>query len=144
MLNTLEDFLEAPEGAGSLLAHARLLLRITHLYSEIAPSHLYQASTVANYKSGFIVIHAENGAVATKLRQLANTLAQGFSKRGIECSGVLVKVQVKTIEAKSGNCHKKPLSSSSLLALRELHDSLPASELREAVGRLIQRSAKAE
>ena len=74
MQNSLEDFLEAPDGAGKVLAHARLLLRLTRLYQTIAPAHLAAASHLANYKSGIVVIHATNGAVATKLKQLAPTL----------------------------------------------------------------------
>ena len=92
MQKTLENYLEATDCAEKILAHARLLIKLTHLYQKIAPAHLGQASTLANYKSGIIVIHATSGAVAAKLRQLAPTLADGFSKKGVECSGVQVKV----------------------------------------------------
>ena len=95
MQNSLEDFLEAPDGASKVLAHARLLLRLTRLYQTIAPAHLAAASHLANYKSGIVVIHATSGAVATKLKQLAPTLADGFSRKGIECNGVQVKVQAR-------------------------------------------------
>jgi hypothetical protein len=46
------------EGAGKVLAHARLLAKLAGLFQEIAPPHLGQASSVANYKSGIVVIHA--------------------------------------------------------------------------------------
>ena len=144
MPNTLEDFLETADGAGHVLAHARLLLRLSHLYQEIAPAHLRQASTLANYKSGIVVIHASNGAVATKLRQLALSLAEGFSKRGVECSGVQVKVQAGKIPTQSTGSTPKPLSSRSGKSLKELHDSLPESALRSAVATLIDRSLKVE
>ena len=141
MLNTLEEFLEAPDGASSVLAHARLLLRLTHLYHEIAPPHLSQSSTVANYKLGLVIVHATNGAVATKLRQLASTLADGFSKRGIECNGVQVKVQAQKSSMQSISSTQKPLTTPSRLALQELCDTLPDSELKLAIGTLIRRSA---
>lgn len=44
MPNTLQDFLEAADGAGNMLAHTGLLLRLAYLYEQIAPAHLRQAS----------------------------------------------------------------------------------------------------
>ena len=61
---SLESYLDAADGAGKVLAHARLLMKLTHLYQEIAPPHLGQASSLANYKSGIIVILAASGAIA--------------------------------------------------------------------------------
>jgi hypothetical protein len=137
MQNSLENYLEAADGAGKVMAHARLLLKLTHLYQEIAPMHLGQASSLANYKSGIIVIHAVSGAVAAKLRQLAPTLADGFSKRGIECNGVQVKVQARKISTQSTTSTQKPLSSRASRELKGLRDSLPDSPLRAAVESLL-------
>lgn len=144
MRNTLEDFLDAANGAASVLAHARLLLRLADLYQEIAPAHLHQASKLANYKSGIVVIHATNGAVAVKLRQLATTLADGFSKRGVECSGVQVKVQASETPTQSRSSMPKPLSPQTSRTLEDLRDSLPDSDLRRAVDTLIRKSARKE
>ena len=140
MQNSLEDFLEAPDGASKVLAHARLLLRLTRLYQTIAPAHLAAASHLANYKSGIVVIHATNGAVATKLKQLAPTLADGFSRKGIECNGVQVKVQARESGTQSRTSDPKPLSSSASRSLSDLRDSLPESPLRTALQTLIERA----
>ncbi|MFT3849214.1 MAG: DciA family protein [Propionivibrio sp.] len=144
MQKTLEDFLEAPDGAGKVLAHARLLLRLTRLYQTIAPAHLAASSHVANYKSGTVVIHAASGAVATKLRQFAPTLADGFSRKGIECSGVQVKVQARETGTQSTTSTPKPLSSSASQTLGDLRDTLPNSPLREALDTLLTRAFIAE
>lgn len=140
MQKTLEDFLEAPDGAGKVLAHARLLLRLARLYPTIAPAHLANASHLANYKSGIIVIHAASGAVATKLKQLAPTLSDGFSKRGIECNGVQVKVQARETGTQSRTSQQKPLSPQTGQRLAELRDTLPESPLRAALDTLLQRA----
>ena len=137
MHKPLDDFLEAPDGAGKVLAHARLLLRLTGLYQTIAPAHLAAASHLANYKSGIVVIHASSGAVATKLKQLAPTLADGFSKRGIECNGVQVKVQAGEIGTQSRTSIHRPLSSSAGKTLGDLRDTLPTSPLRTALDSLL-------
>ena len=144
MQNSLENYLQAADGAGKVLAHARLLMKLTHLYQEIAPAHLGQASRLANYKSGIIVIHAVSGAVAAKLRQLAPTLADGFSKRGIECSGVQVKVQARKMSAQSMSSTKKPLTPGASRSLEGLRDSLPSSPLRAALATLLERAARTE
>ena len=141
---SLESYLDAADGAGKVLAHARLLMKLTQLYHEIAPAHLGQASDLANYKSGIVVIHAASGAVAAKLRQLAPTLADGFSKRGVECNGVQIKVQARKIGAQSMTSTQKPLSSRTSRTLEGLRDSLPASPLRAALETLLVRSARTE
>jgi hypothetical protein len=143
MQNSLENFLEAADGAGKVLAHAKLLIKLAQMYKELAPTHLSQASSLANYKSGMIVVHAVSGAVAAKLRQMAPTLADGFSKRGIECNGVQVKVQARKLDAQSRTSTQKPLSSRTSQELTDLRDSLPASSLREALDSLLTRSTRA-
>lgn len=144
MQNSLENYLEAADGAGKVLAHARLLIKLTHLYQEIAPAHLGQASSLANYKTGIIVIHAVSGAVAAKLRQLAPTLADGFSKRGVECNGVQVKVQAHKTDMQSRASTQKPLSLRASREIEGLRDSLPASPLKAALESLLAHAAKEE
>ena len=140
MQKSLENYLEATDGAGKVLAHARLLIKLANLYQKIAPAHLSQASTLANYKSGIIVIHATSGAVAAKLRQLAPSLADGFSKKGIECNGVQVKVQAPEINTQSMTSTQKPLSIKTEQSLCELRDHLPQSPLRSALENLLARA----
>ena len=144
MYASLENFLEAADGAGRVLAHAKLLVKLARVYQELTPAHLTQASKLANYKSGTIVIHAVSGAVAAKLRQMAPTLAAGFSKRGIECNGVQVKVQAREFGAQSRTSTLKPLSSASSHSLASLRDTLPPSPLRDALNTLLTRSARAD
>lgn len=144
MQKTLENYLESADGAAAIMAHARLLMKLGRLYEEIAPSHLAMASRLANYKSRTLVIHADNGPVAAKLRQLAPTLADGFSQRGIECNGVQVKVQAAKINSQSMASTKKPLTANARGSIGSLHDALPESPLRSALNTLLERSAKAE
>jgi hypothetical protein len=141
MQKSLENYLEAADGAGKVLAHARLLIKLTRLYQELAPAHLGAASRLANYKSGIIVIHAASGAVAAKLRQLAPTLADGFGQRGVVCNGVQVKVHADEGGAQARASRQKPLTSRASRELAGLRDSLPASPLRAALENLLARAA---
>ena len=108
------------------------------------PSHLGQASSVANYKSRVVVIHASNGAVATKLRQMAPTLLATFTQRGFECSGVQVRVHARLDPETARGPAQKPLSVRTTQELAALSDSLPLSPLRTALENLLTRSAKQE
>ena len=102
MQNSLEHYLEATDGAGRLMAHARLLVKLARLYREIAPPHLLQASTLANYKSGTIVIHAHSGAIAAKLRQLATTLTEVFPDEGSSVAAFRSKCKPLIIQHNHG------------------------------------------
>jgi hypothetical protein len=140
---TLEDYLDSPDGAGKVLAHVRQLLRLERLYRDIAPAYLSGMSRLVNYKSGTVLIHAGNGAAAAKLRQLAPTLIDGFSRRGVECHGVEIKVRGAAAEPGNASARqktRKPLSARTFRALGDLRDSLPDSELRQALDTLIRRS----
>lgn len=144
MHHSIENYLAADDGAGKLLAHARLLQKLARIFAEVSPTHLAQASCLANYRTGIIFIHAANGAVAAKLRQLAPRLANEFSVRGFECSGVHVKVQAAEIPHQSMTSAIKPLSGKARSEISGLRERLPQSPLREALGTLLERSATTE
>ncbi|WP_263768906.1 DUF721 domain-containing protein [Propionivibrio soli] len=144
MQKSLENYLEAADGAGKVLTHARLLIKLARLYQQVAPPHLAQSSRLVNLKSGTLVIHAASGAVAAKLRQLAPTLVDIFLNRGIECNDVQVKVQARDYREQSSTSTLKPLSSRASGELTTLRDSLPNSSLRSAIETLLERSARRE
>lgn len=140
----LDNYLADTDGAGRLMAHAALLQKLARIYANTAPEHLGRASRVANFKSGTVVIHADNGAVAVKLRQMAPSLAREFSNRGVECSGVQVKVQALEILDHSTAPTYRPLPARADRELGELAAGMRDSPLRAAIETLRRRSAKAE
>jgi hypothetical protein len=144
MADTLDRFLAAPDGAAKVMAHAQLLLRLEEIFRLVAPAQLVPASTVANFKSGILVIHAHNGAVAAKLRQLAPTLANELTQRGIDCRGLQIRAHAVQPPTPARNPQPRPLSAGSCERLAALRESLPASPLRQAVERLLARSARQE
>ncbi|HNJ76961.1 MAG TPA: DciA family protein [Azospira sp.] len=142
--DSLDHFLKHSEGAGRLMAHAKLLQKLARFYRDILPQHLYAASRVANFKSGTVVIHADNGAVAVKLRQMGPSLTREFSSRGIECTGVTVKVQALDISHQSRSPEDRPLPEGARRNLGRLAEGMPASPLREAIEQLLKRSLRGE
>lgn len=131
----------AGSAAASLLAHAERLNRLAETYSASVPEHLGAASHVANFKSGCVIIHADNGAVATKLRQLAPRLGLAFSEKGIECSEVRIKVQAVETSAPQAPHMPRTITRQARESLVKFSESLPESSLRSALQRLVERAA---
>lgn len=139
-----EQYLDSDAAASRVMAHARLLLKLSRHFEAIAPAGLRHAAHVANFKSGKIIIHADNGAVATKIRQMSQRFCDELSKRGADCTGIEVKVQPREITLQSTTSTQKPLSAKACGVLRSTSENLPKGPLREALDRLLQRAAKAE
>jgi hypothetical protein len=144
MTNGLEHYLDNDAAAGRVMAHGRLLLKLTRRFEAVAPAAIAHSARVANYKSGKIVIHADNGAVAAKIRQMSQRLCDELSKGGAECSGIEVKVQPRQIPCQSMASTQKPLSASACGVLRSTSENLPKGPLRDALETLLASAAKQE
>ncbi|MGB4064992.1 MAG: DciA family protein [Azonexus sp.] len=139
-----EYYLDKDAAAGRVMAHARLLLKLSRRFEAVAPAGLRHSAHVANYKLGTIIIHADNGAVAAKIRQLSQRLSNELSNGGAECNGIEVKVQPRQIPAQSTSSTQKPLSDKAIGMLQETTDKLPEGPLRSALDNLLKRAARAE
>ena len=124
-----EQYLDSDAAASRVMAHARLLLKLSRHFEAIAPVGLRHAAHVANFKSGKIIIHADNGAVATKIRQMSQRFCDELSKRGADCTGIEVKVQHREITLQSTTSTQKPLSAKACGVLRSTRENLPKGPL---------------
>ncbi|WP_162888733.1 DciA family protein [Dechloromonas sp. HYN0024] len=144
MYNGPEHYLDKDAAAGRVMAHARLLLKLSRRFEAVAPAGLRHSAHVANYKLGIIIIHADNGAVAAKIRQLSQRLGNELSKGGVECSGIEVKVQPRQIPCQSTTSTQKPISGKAIGMLRSTTENLPEGPLRKALENLVKRAATTE
>ena len=141
MHGSLLQYLDTEKGAAKVLAHAELLLGLSRRYESIVPAGLGHVSRVANYKSGKIVIHADNGAVAAKLRQMSLSLCAQLSAKGLECNVMEIKVQHREIPFQSNPSKPVPLSDTARSTLADRVQNLPAdSPLRLALEKLLEKS----
>ncbi len=92
---TLKDHLAAADAFARLSEQAYRLQRLQTMLDAALPNHLSAAARIANLKRGKVVIHADSGAVAVKLRQLGPRLAEGFIQQGQEVTGIEVRVQAR-------------------------------------------------
>lgn len=135
---SLSSLLDTNDGIARLSAHAGRLLELQRAFEKAVPAALARFGRVANLKQGRVVIHAENGAIAAKIMQVAPRLADVFLKAGAQVSEVQVKVQPLGVHVPA----TPPPHAASLLSpvcdeLNSFAGQLPeASPLREALQRL--------
>lgn|SRR5574340_1822035 len=143
MTRSLDAYLHTADPLARLRAQAERLIRLQRVFTDIAPASLRDACRVANYKSGKVVIHADNGAVAAKLKQSVPTLVDEFCKRGCEVTEIAVKVQPPPERAPQEKLRTAAsVSTCTKGKLRDLADALPAeSPVAAALRRLVQRSS---
>ena len=139
-----EQYLNSDAATSRVMAHARLLQKLSRRFEAVTPSGLRHAARVANYKSGKIVIHADNGAVATKIRQMSQRLCDELSKGGAECNDMEVKVQPRQNPYQTRTSTQKPLSDKAFGMLQSTAENLPEGPLRRALDTLLKRAARTE
>jgi hypothetical protein len=136
----LVDHLAAADGFVRLTEHAHRLQRLQVLLDAALPAHLLPGTHIANFKRGKVVIHADSGAVAVKLKQLAPRLTEGFCQQGQEVTGIEVRVQGRRgIASTSKRKTAKIMGTRSKQALTSLASGLEeSSPIRRAVERLLR------
>ena len=138
---TLDDYLNADAAMARLAAHAEHLLKLQQLFQEAVPATLAQSCRIANTKLGVIVIHAENGAIAAKLRQIEPSLRDAFHSRGVQVTEIRIKVQpLDSALRNTPPVQAAILGDASRASIARLADNLPDGPLRDALGRFIARS----
>lgn len=140
---SLEDCLKADGGLARLSGHAARLLRLQRLFESAVPKPLVRGARVANLKLGKLIVHADNGAVAAKLRQIIPTLVDVFLNNEVaEVTGIEVKVQPR--EDNRPNipvASHKPIGDRAKQGLTSLANRLPEdSPLRHALRELVKHS----
>lgn len=118
-----------------LSSKAGQLQTLQLLYEQVAPPSLARASHVLNLEQQILLLAADNGAVAGKLRQLVPELARLFRDRGHEVTGIQVSVQV-TIPPARRRAAPATLSDTGRQTLTDLAGKLPESPLKNALRRL--------
>lgn len=81
-------------GLSALTRTMQRLAALQRLYVVCTPPDLARASRVVGDHDGKLVIAADNGAIAAKLRQMAPRLLKNLQKQRAEVTGIRVQVQV--------------------------------------------------
>ena len=136
----LDRILAAEGDLQPVLAKTRDLRALSELVQSFLTTELRQQTRVANFKDGKLALLAANSAVAAKLRLLAPALTRFLQERRMQVS--LVSVRVQPIESLNKACGARKtvhFSTPALERLRELHERLPATPLRDALAKMLRR-----
>jgi hypothetical protein len=123
----VNDFFARSESTAQFIAHTRLIARLKAGFVGIVPANLAAQARVANYRpeTKTVVIHANNGAIAAKIRQVNQRLQNGFVKMGMQCNQIEVKVQPAQLPAQSILVNKRSISRRSARSLLACADAMP-------------------
>lgn len=120
---------------------ARQVKRLSALQATIAdalPANLAASVALAVSETGELVLYADNGAVATKLKHLAPRILVFLRQRGIEATGIRVQMQV-SIRHNSLPQKQISLSPAGCKAIQELAQRIANPLLKSALERLSRR-----
>ncbi len=92
---SLQEHLVSGDSMARLAAHAQRLLQFQRLLEAALPAALRPHARVANFRLGKLLIHAENGAVAAKIRQFGPSLASDLSIKESKVTQIEVRVQAR-------------------------------------------------
>lgn len=141
MTKPLQRYLGSGETLERLHEHARRLLRLQAVFESLLPAGLRDACSVGNIKTDTLVLLARNGAVATKLKQLAPSLQHQFGEQGIVVRSIQVKVQVNPGAPLAPEPQVRTIPVAARASIEALAASLPPeAPLRAALERLAARS----
>ncbi|HJV26263.1 MAG TPA: DUF721 domain-containing protein [Aromatoleum sp.] len=143
MTQLINRYLGSGDALARLQDHAARLMRLQNVLAQHLPPALAAACSVANLKNGTLVLLADGGAVAARLKQMAPTLTAQFAATGVPVTSVQVKVKVNEAPEPARRVTSRSLSESGARSLTNFSSSLPAdSPLREALERLVARSRR--
>lgn len=142
-IKSISNLLDRDPAATQVMAHATGVLKAGRIYQLIVSPALARVSRVANLRAGVVIIHTEHGAAANKLMQQTHHLIDEFLKKGLECSGIEIRVQPSCIIETETVASQKPLSEQALASLTETAAMMrPGSVLKEKLEYLIRHVAR--
>lgn len=125
-----------------LLNKAQTLTTLQRDLMTAAPPQLAKFCQVLGLQFGTLSIAVGNATIAAKLRQLGPEIAANLRARGVEVSGILVKVQV-TFSPPPIHHAPRILSSAAQHSLRQLGTSLADdSPLKQALSRMARKNSR--
>src|SRR6266568_4503431 len=134
-------FLNQPDGIASLMQQAKRLIELRGILFAVLPPSLARWCSIANHKQGKVVIFAASSAVAAKLKLMRPTLVEQLSQRGVEVTGLEVRVQPLDHERQVFEKYSK-MSVEAAAKVAELCEQLPDSELKIALETIARRHGK--
>jgi len=131
-------FLGTTDRLQSLTQEIGRLLEVQKVYLGLAaPKSLAEYSKVGALERGTLILLAENGAIAAKLRQQLPTLLSKFQQRGIQVNAIRVEVQAGIRREEKRPLYDKRIDAAGLESLQKLQSRLEDGPLKGALAKLL-------
>ena len=117
----------------------RQLATLQNALAELLPDELATSSCAALPKAGELILLADNGPVAAKLKHMASRILLSLNQQGFEITGIHVQVQVR-IRDNPLPQKQISLSSEARSAIDSLSERLNPSSLKTALKRFGRRN----
>lgn len=139
---SLADLLasQLPQG---LAVRARVLLNTQAALDRALPAALAGHVRVMQLENSVLSLACDSGAVASRLRQLADSLVASLIKRGIAVASVRVNVNPELMARYVHPVEKTGLPPAALDGLAHLNAEIEEGPLKEALDRLLRHHRKA-
>lgn len=137
MANRLDFFLGNSDSA-ALLREAGKSQGIEKVLRKSLPDELAKYCSAGRLIDGRLSIYVDNGAVASKLRQLSARILEKLKSRGLAVDALKISVRVNPV----ARIEKKPkpgMGRKGMESFRELADSLDDSPLKSSIESLIEK-----
>lgn len=136
----LSDLSNSPD-YGQLFSKAKQLVKIQEQLFNTVPLPLRNRCAVGQYTAdGNLIIYADSGIVATRLRHLAPAIQQKINKAGTKVEHIRFSIQPQLNLMKSENTREisRTLSEVAIKHLSKLSSTLPAgSPLQSSIKTLL-------
>lgn len=129
---------EADPALAGLLKQTAALRRLDQDFRRLVPHALATATRVQSADTTELLVRADHGAAAAKLKLLAPELLAKLRDRGWHFTAIRVRVQVRMQVGEQRKSLPKQIDNLGRCHLAGLADRLPEGPLREAVLRLVK------
>jgi len=121
-----------------LTAIAQNLQHLSRVWESVAPIQLARSSRVGRLEDGVLTLYADNGAIASKLKQQLPSLLTKMQQRGAKITGIRIDVQVNQSLNLAKRHQKSAISAKSLAEVEDLSKEIHDVRLKEALTNLIK------
>lgn len=136
----VDTFLKALGGMPAqhcLFASINQIIQLQHTFEKIVPPQLTKHCVIGKLVNGKLIIYADSGAVAARLKHIVPSL---LDKLGSQVISIFIQIGVHNYpksEINSPSKQKLPLSQIATQNLNQLAQAMPESPLRTAIESLI-------
>ncbi|POZ63214.1 DUF721 domain-containing protein [Chromobacterium alticapitis] len=131
----LHDIARQDQTLAHLTAAAQALMALDRAFKRLIPPAMAEVCRAVRIRDDELVIHADNGIVAARLRMTAPGLLPQLAQIGYPASKVKVKVTLQ--QARPKRAKWLAISENALDGMEQAADSIGNPEVKRALARLI-------